>query len=356
MEQPAAASEQPVAASEQPAAATAVCRVVDVVAQLVKETLDKLCREAREILGQRKSARRSAESQVLLISEAAIGLPLDTPDEDAIDLLEDKGVPPYLAEMGVKRCQRHLLKTFLTVLSFDPSEPILRQMDEILRAELSRVTVTRCADLFEGMPEGGPRVVVWRGDICRLDVDAIVNACNDRMLGCMRPNHPCIDNAIHCGAGPRLRKSCREFMAASDFRPEPTGQARITDAYNLPCKKVLHTVGPIAEFRGQEQPQLLASCYRACLDLAARNGCSSIAFCCLSTGVFGYPQIPACKVALLTTAQWLKEHADPKVPPMSVVFNVFKREDFEIYAELTPQVFSGVKCADALGDYDPPST
>eukprot|EP01062_Namystynia_karyoxenos_P003514 TRINITY_DN11263_c0_g1_i1.p1 TRINITY_DN11263_c0_g1~~TRINITY_DN11263_c0_g1_i1.p1 ORF type:complete len:363 (+),score=101.27 TRINITY_DN11263_c0_g1_i1:122-1090(+) len=248
------------------------------------------------------------------------------------------------------------LKTLLTVLTFDPPEAVMGLIDRLLQQELSERQVTQVADLFGGPAAGEPpertAVAVWRGDITLLACDAIVNACNDRMLGCMRPHHPCIDNAIHCRAGPRLRKACREFMVGVDA--EPTGQCRVTDAYCLPCRHVLHTVGPIVQRRGPEQPELLASCYRTCLDAARRTSCRSVAFCCLSTGVFGYPARPACGVALRTVADWARENADYA---MRVIFNVFKREDLQLYAEQTPVVFGpGVPVVDSLGDYDPPST
>eukprot|EP01065_Artemidia_motanka_P035413 TRINITY_DN4332_c1_g1_i1.p1 TRINITY_DN4332_c1_g1~~TRINITY_DN4332_c1_g1_i1.p1 ORF type:complete len:377 (+),score=63.83 TRINITY_DN4332_c1_g1_i1:78-1133(+) len=262
-------------------------------------------------------------------------------------------IPHWLARQGVQGIQRRMLKMLVTTLTFDPPEEVLVLFDQLLSAELARSTVTQVEDLVSKCPGSKHRVAVWRGDTALLNCDAIVNACNDRMLGCMRPNHPCIDNAIHCGAGPRLRRSCREFMAASDFAPEPTGMARVTPGYSLPCKWVLHTVGPIADYKGHEQPRLLSSCYRTCLDAAKERGCRSISFCCLSTGVFGYPPVAACQVALRTTAAWLS--ANPECS-MDVVFNVFKREDLVIYAEQAPKLFPGVQFCDSLGDYDPAST
>eukprot|EP00756_Hemistasia_phaeocysticola_P033343 Hpha_TRINITY_DN16461_c2_g11::TRINITY_DN16461_c2_g11_i1::g.160037::m.160037 len=336
----------------EPAAASAAVEI-DPVAKLVRDTLDALCREVKEHHKKRHPGLRSAEPSIVQLTEKALEVPLEKSDAEAVAMLQELGWPRGWSVGSVRECQRTMLRTLLTVLSFDPSERVLGMMDEVLRAELTRTTVTRCADLFEGMPEDAPRVVVWRGDICLLDTDGIVNACNNRMLGCMRPMHPCIDNAIHCGAGPRLRKECREFMAESGNEPEPTGQARITPGYCLPCKHVLHTVGPIAHFKGHQQPELLSSCYKECLDQAAANDCRSIAFCCLSTGVFGYPQGPACVVALKTVAEWLKQNG---AGSMSIVFNVFKREDLEIYAELTKQVFPGARVVDALGEYNPPST
>lgn len=167
---------------------------------------------------------------------------------------------------------------------------------------------------------------LWQGDITTLAVDAIVNAANDQLLGCFRPLHSCIDNMIHTMAGVALRERCFTIMQAQGHA-EATGQAKITPAYNLPCRYVLHTVGPIV--RGALTPQTqgqLASCYRSCLDLAAAKGCQSLAFCCISTGVFGFPKKEAAHIAVTNVSQWLRQHE-----PIEVVFNVFTEEDYRIY-------------------------
>ncbi len=173
-------------------------------------------------------------------------------------------------------------------------------------------------------------IYLWQGDITTLRCDAIVNAANSQMLGCFRPCHGCIDNAIHTFAGVQLRRNCNEIMQKQGHN-EPTGQAKITPAYNLPCKYVLHTVGPIVSGRlTEEHCELLKSCYLSCLKLAEKNSCKSIAFCCISTGVFGFPQREAAQIAVDTVKRYKEEnHSDIKV-----IFNVFKDDDYAIYNEI----------------------
>eukprot|EP01010_Urceolus_cornutus_P000741 NODE_1252_length_1007_cov_212.208768_g963_i0.p1 GENE.NODE_1252_length_1007_cov_212.208768_g963_i0~~NODE_1252_length_1007_cov_212.208768_g963_i0.p1 ORF type:complete len:269 (-),score=65.08 NODE_1252_length_1007_cov_212.208768_g963_i0:128-934(-) len=227
---------------------------------------------------------------------------------------------------------RNALKKMLTCLRVDPPESVLRVIDRILQHELQDLKVTDAAELFVEQK----KAVVWRGDITTLKVDAIVNAANSAMLGCFRPNHPCIDNAIHCRAGPQLRAACRELMSAQNS-PEPTGKAKITPAFNLPSRFVLHTVGPIVEDKvTAESERLLASSYTHCLDLAQENNLSTVAFCCISTGVFGYPQLPAAHLALRTVRDWLAAHPNTID---GVVFNVFLESDLAIYTELLPTYF-----------------
>lgn len=174
----------------------------------------------------------------------------------------------------------------------------------------------------------GTGLLEWQGDITRLKVDAIVNAANAQMLGCFAPLHRCIDNAIHSAAGVQLRLACAEMMQGSD---EPTGRARITPAFNLPAKFVLHTVGPIVPtgrpLRTQEFQ--LASCYRSCLNLASEKGLESVAFCCISTGEFRFPNDQACRIAVSTVRSWLAAHTESTVK--TIVFNTFKDIDHEFY-------------------------
>ena len=151
-----------------------------------------------------------------------------------------------------------------------------------------------------------PRIILWQGDITRLDADAIVNAANSQLLGCFRPGHNCIDNVIHSAAGLQLREECAEIMRRQGHE-EPTGQAKITGGYNLPAKYVLHTVGPIIMERVTEEDcELLASCYRSCLKLAEENSLKSVAFCCISTGVFRFPKEEAARIAVSTVRESLK--------------------------------------------------
>lgn len=171
---------------------------------------------------------------------------------------------------------------------------------------------------------------VWRGDITRLAVSAIVNAANSGMTGCYIPCHACIDNCIHTFAGVQLRNMCGEIMETQGHE-EATGQAKITPAYNLPCKYVIHTVGPIVQGKLTAQHErLLASCYRNCLNLAAENGADSIAFCCISTGVFMFPNERAAEIAVETVKAYRQETGSR----IKVVFNVFKEDDERIYRKL----------------------
>ncbi|HEY3189044.1 MAG TPA: macro domain-containing protein, partial [Solirubrobacteraceae bacterium] len=183
-------------------------------------------------------------------------------------------------------------------------------------AALPRLSATHAGT---GYPAAGA-TVLWRGDITRLGVDAIVNAANAQMLGCFVPFHACIDNAIHSAAGPRLREDCARVMDAQGH-DEPTAVCKVTRAYNLPSRYVLHTVGPIV--RGplaHEHESQLADAYPACLEAAAEVGARSIAFCAISTGVFGYPKEPAARTALAAVAAWLDVHPSALD---AVVFNVF---------------------------------
>lgn len=174
----------------------------------------------------------------------------------------------------------------------------------------------------------GNRISLWKGDITRLDADAIVNAANSAMLGCFVPCHGCVDNIIHSVSGIQLRLACDNMMQGA---AEPTGSARITPAFNLPSKYVLHTVGPIVSGKLTEmQCRQLSSCYSACLRLAAKNHLKTIAFCCISTGEFRFPREKAAQIAIETVTDFLK--ADTGIE--KVIFNVYKEEDYEVYKRL----------------------
>ena len=171
---------------------------------------------------------------------------------------------------------------------------------------------------------------MWKGDITTLKCDGIVNAANSQMLGCFCPNHGCIDNAIHTYAGVQLRLECARIMGAQG-REEPAGRAKITQAYNLPCSYVLHTVGPIVYGKLTEQNKTdLANCYRSCLKLAEDCGLRSIAFCCISTGEFCFPNEIAAQIAVGTVDEYKKQSGSK----IKVVFNVFKEKDHAIYKRL----------------------
>lgn len=180
------------------------------------------------------------------------------------------------------------------------------------------------------MEKRAPQIYLWQGDITRLSVDAIVNAANNQLLGCFAPNHRCIDNAIHTFAGIELRMACSRMIEYMDM-PEKTGVARKTYGFNLPAKHVIHTVGPIIyDSLTDIEREQLASCYRSCLELANAYSLQSIAFCCISTGEFRFPNEDAAQIAIDTVRTYLKE-TNSKI---QVVFNVFKDIDYDIYDKL----------------------
>ena len=224
--------------------------------------------------------------------------------------------------------QRVLLRGLMNVRPAKQISPeFLSVQDEYLRQELSEAGVTHVEDL---QPVSGD-LYLWQGDITALRCDAIVNAANSGMTGCYVPNHRCIDNCIHTFAGVQLRLYCEEMMEAQGHA-EPTGQAKITPAYNLPCRYVLHTVGPIVGGHLTETHcRQLADCYRSCLSLAAENGLKSVAFCCISTGEFHFPNEKAAEIAVATVKEFL---AQKETSVEKVIFNVFKDRDREIYEEL----------------------
>ena len=223
--------------------------------------------------------------------------------------------------------QRKLLRSLMNVRApMAADETFLAVQDDYLRRELDARGVVRLSDL---RPLRGD-LYLWQGDITRLQCGAIVNAANAGMTGCYIPCHACIDNCIHTYAGVQLRLDCARQMARQGHE-EPAGRARITKAYNLPCDYVLHTVGPIVEGAVTAKDEaLLASCYRSCLELAEQYGIKSIAFCCISTGVFHFPNERAAEIALAAVRRY-KAETGSKV---KVIFNVFKDEDRIIYERL----------------------
>ena len=243
------------------------------------------------------------------------------------ELCGERGVkPPATTETN------KLWTTFRSLVNTRPPWPAkptwLALQDELLQGMIAEAGVSTL-DTAKPSPLN-EHVLLWRGDITTLAVDAIVNAANSQMLGCWAPGHHCIDNAIHTLAGVQLRLECARIMEEQGIE-EPTGFAKITGAYNLPSRHVIHTVGPIANGKPTDlHREQLASCYRSCLDLAFQEGLHSIAFCCISTGVFGFPQHEAAEIAVKTVRGWL----DCTDAPMTVVFNVFSDEDYGIYAGL----------------------
>ena len=223
--------------------------------------------------------------------------------------------------------QKILLRGLMNVRRAYPiSEDFLQVQDEYLQSETAAKGVTDVAELTPIQPG----LYLWQGDITTLKCDAIVNAANSGMTGCYIPNHRCIDNAIHTYAGVELRLVCEELMEQQGF-PEPAGQAKITPAFNLPCQYVMHTVGPIIHGRvTKADKEMLASCYRSCLELAAENKLESVAFCCISTGEFHFPNEQAAQIAVETVKQFMNRKTSVK----KVIFNVFKDLDKAIYEKL----------------------
>lgn len=223
--------------------------------------------------------------------------------------------------------RERLLRSLMNVR---PPAPVrgefLQVQDEYLQQRLAERGVTA----VEQLTPVREHIYLWQGDITTLKADAIVNAANSGMLGCFVPCHGCIDNAIHTYAGVQLRLECQHLMEMQSG-PEPTGQAKMTHGYNLPATHVMHTVGPIVRGRVTERDrEMLKACYRSCLELAAKEGLKSIAFCCISTGEFHFPNEEAAQIAIETVTEYLEETEGK----MEVIFNVFKDEDLEIYRRL----------------------
>ncbi len=236
--------------------------------------------------------------------------------------------------------KRDLFRALRNVREPKPvSEEFLRLQDEELQAQLQEKGIVELIDIVgvcrveKFFAPTGKQLSLWQGDITRLRVDAIVNAANAQMLGCFHPLHRCIDNAIHSAAGVQLREECHRLMLQQGH-PEPTGRAKITKAYNLPCKYVIHTVGPIIPdgIPTELQKEQLASCYRNIMACADENGLESVAFCCISTGEFRFPNRLAAEIAVQTVKDYLNAHPDCSVK--QVVFNVFKDVDREVYQSI----------------------
>ena len=241
---------------------------------------------------------------------------------------------PFSYEEG-----RNLLRALMNIRAPRPvPEQVLALQDELLRLEREEKGVVRAASLPTAdqalacpLPHAD-RMILWKGDITRLDADAIVNAANSAMMGCFVPLHNCIDNVIHSAAGLHLRQACHDMMLADfpagDWK-ESTGSARATEGFNLPCHYVFHSVGPIISGPLTEKDRaLLASCYTSCLELAKKKDCRSLAFCCISTGEFHFPGEEAARIAISTVTSWLDAHPRHEI---KVIFNVFTERDNDIY-------------------------
>lgn len=224
--------------------------------------------------------------------------------------------------------KRRLLRSLMNVRPPMPLDvDFLTLQDELLSAESEEKGIL---DVMTLQATRDSRMVLWQGDITRLKVDAIVNAANSALLGCFCPCHGCIDNAIHSAAGLQLRDECSRIMKAQNH-DESTGSAKMTRAYNLPSKYVLHTVGPIIHGAlSQNDCDLLQSCYYSCLALTKKYKLESIAFCCISTGEYHFPNQKAAEIAVQTVKEFLKTNSSLK----KVIFNVFNDRDLEFYQKL----------------------
>lgn len=245
-------------------------------------------------------------------------------------ITELKKENPQYAELPVPSDtaeQKLLLRALFNVrMPKAASDEFLKIQDEYLREETRLKGVTDISAFTPIQPD----IYLWQGDITTLKCDAIVNAANSQMLGCFCPNHGCIDNAIHTYAGVQLRLACAELMKKQGHE-EQTGHAKITPAHNLPCRFVIHTVGPIVYGRLTDKDcELLRSCYRSCLKVADENGLKSIAFCCISTGEFHFPNEKAAEIAIDSVKKYKAETQSE----IKVIFNVFKDTDYKIYREL----------------------
>ena len=230
--------------------------------------------------------------------------------------------------------KRRILRSLMNIrMPGKMDDAVLAVQDAYLRERIRENGVIELSDI----PEIRDGLSIWQGDITRLAVDAIVNAANSQMLGCFVPMHTCIDNCIHTFAGVQLRAECSRQMTLLRERygmdyEQPTAVPMLTYAYNLPAKKIVHIVGPIVEYR--LTPRLendLAACYRNTLDLCEQNGLRSVAFCCISTGVFRFPNQRAAEIAVETVTEWIKGH--PSAVDR-IIFNVFRDEDKQIYEDL----------------------
>ena len=246
----------------------------------------------------------------------------------------DSGEYKDLKTPGDQQGKRRILRSLMNIrMPKKLDESVLAVQDDYLKERIRENGVVELADI----PVIRDSISIWQGDITRLAVDAVVNAANSQMLGCFVPMHTCIDNCIHTFAGVQLRVECNRQMNQLRIRygrdyEQPTAMPMLTDAYNLPAKKVIHIVGPIVEYGlTKELEEALAACYRNTLDMCLENGLKSVAFCCISTGVFHFPNKRAARIAVQTVTEWLSEH-EGKMD--RVIFNVFKDEDREYYEQL----------------------
>lgn len=241
-----------------------------------------------------------------------------------------KDMPEYTTQAQAfpqeENAQWQLFRSLVNVREpGDMPEAFYTLQDLFLQREIAAKGITR----WRSLSTRQSRISLWKGDITTLEADAIVNAANSGMTGCYCPCHGCIDNAIHTYAGIQLRKACAEMMERQGH-PEPTGQAKITPAFNLPSRYVIHTVGPIVQGQlTQQHKDLLARCYRSCLQKADEHVLESIAFCCISTGEFHFPNEEAAQIALREVQEYHRSGGQ-----CHVIFNVFGDKDWLTYDRL----------------------
>lgn len=244
-------------------------------------------------------------------------------------LLAERGDAADVKMPSDEKEQKDLLRGLMNIRMPDPiSDEFLKIQDEYLTAEIIADGIIRLEDLTPIRFD--ERIYLWQGDMSRLAVDAVVNPANSGFTGCYQWLHSCLDNILGSKAGIELRLCCNDIIEKQGF-PEPTGQAKITPAFNLPAKHIIHTVGPIVQHRLTKQNEEdLASCYRSILNLADENGLSSVAFCCISTGVFMFPTEKAAEIAVKT----VKDYLETTGSGIKVIFNVFKDIDYLFYKNL----------------------
>ena len=267
------------------------------------------------------------------------GMPKNTTQEERLDYLveefkADSAEYKELQTPNSTEDKRRILRSLMNIrMPKELSSDVMKVQDEYLLERAAEKGVVNLSDI----PVIRDGLSIWQGDITRLSVDAIVNAANSQMLGCFAPMHTCIDNCIHTFAGVQLRAECNRQMNELRIRygrdyEQPTAVPMLTEAYNLPAKKVIHIVGPIVQYKlTPELEKDLENCYRNTLDMCAENSLKSVAFCCISTGVFHFPNKKAAEIAVKTVSEWLRDNPG-KVE--RVIFNVFKDEDKAIYEKL----------------------
>ena len=269
----------------------------------------------------------------------------DMKQEERLDYLieefkQDSGRYRSLQTPDDMESKRRVLRSLMNIRmpGIMPAD-VLQVQDEYLQERIRENGIVKIDDLptiaeMGSSHDHADRISIWKGDITRLAADAIVNAANSQMLGCFIPNHHCIDNCIHTFAGIQLREECSRHMSMlrEKYGPDyeqPTAKPMLTDGYNLPSKNVIHIVGPIVEGGlTDELEQDLAACYINVLDMCFDNDLRSVAFCCISTGVFHFPNERAAEIAVRTVTDWLSEHEGSMD---RVIFNVFNDRDRSYY-------------------------